>query len=144
MTATGEGLPADRYGRSSAGLRHGGSQARADRTLKIVGAVLGAGLLAVVAWSGVSYISGQKVSGELIKFKVVSDTAVEAHLEVRKDADTAGVCTLRAQAEDGGEVGRKDIRFDEREGRVDKVATVVTTRRATAVELIGCTSATSG
>ncbi|MGP3954153.1 DUF4307 domain-containing protein [Streptomyces sp. 7N604] len=136
MTATGDERAAARYGRSA--------DARADRKLKIVGAVLGAALLAVIAWSGVSYIAGQDVSGELIKFKVVSDAAVEVHLEVRKDAGTPGVCTLRAQAEDGTEVGWKDLRFEERGGRVDRVGTVRTTRRATAVELVGCKAATAG
>jgi hypothetical protein len=136
MTPTREGLPPGRYGRTA--------DARADRRLKVVGAVLGAGLLAVIAWSGASYISGQAVSGELIKFKVVSDSAVEAHLEVRKDAGAHGVCTLRSLAEDGSEVGRKDIRFDERESRVDKVGSVRTTQRATAVELVGCKAVTSG
>ncbi|MGP4003231.1 DUF4307 domain-containing protein [Streptomyces sp. 8N706] len=136
MTATREGLPDGRYGRSA--------DARADRKLKLVGAVLGAALLAVIAWSGASYISGQDVSGELIKFKVVSDSAVEVHLEVRKDADTDGVCTLRSQAEDGAEVGRKDIRFEERADRVDRVVTVRTTRRATTAELVGCETASSG
>ncbi|MEU8567673.1 DUF4307 domain-containing protein [Streptomyces pathocidini] len=133
MTATGEERVAARYGRSA--------DARADRGLKVVGAVLGAGLLAVVGWSGYHYVAGQQVSGELIKFKVVSDAAVEVHLEVRKDADTPGVCTLRAQAEDGSEVGWKDLRFDRRESRIDEVGTVRTTRRATAVELIGCKAA---
>jgi uncharacterized protein DUF4307 len=136
MTATGEERAAARYGRSD--------DARADRKLKITGAVLGAGLLAVIAWSGVSYVAGQDVSGELIKFKVVSDTAAEVHLEVRKDAETPGVCTLRALSEDGAEVGWKDVRFDEREGRIDKVGTVRTTQRATAVELVGCKAATDG
>jgi hypothetical protein len=136
MTATREESADARYGRSA--------DARADRKLKIVGGVLGAALLAVIGWSGFSYIAGQDVSGELIKFKVVSDTAVEVHLEVRKDPAKPGVCTLRALSEDGTEVGWKDLRFEERETRVDKVGTVRTTRRATAVEVIGCQAATAG
>jgi hypothetical protein len=140
MTAKPAELPEGRYGRSASAR----SDAHADRTLKTVGAVLGAGLLALIAWLGVSYMSSQQVSGELIKFKIVSDKAVEVHLEVRKDADTPGVCTIRAQSEDTSDVGWKDMRFDERESRVDKVGTVRTTRRATAVELIGCKVASSG
>lgn len=140
MTAKPAELPEGRYGRSPAAR----SDASADRTLKTVGAVLGAGLLALIAWLGVSYVSGQQVSGELIKFKVVSDTAVEVHLEVRKDAEVPGVCTVRAQSADTVDVGWKDIRFDERESRVDKIGTIRTTRRATAVELIGCKAVSSG
>ncbi|MEU6081421.1 DUF4307 domain-containing protein [Streptomyces sp. NPDC047108] len=136
MSATGEKSAAPRYGRSA--------DARADRKLKIVGAVLGAAMLGVTAWFGFSYVTGQKVSGELIKFKVVSDSATEAHLEVRKDAGTRGVCTLLAQAADGTEVGWKDLSFDENRGRVDKVGTIRTTQRAASVELIGCKAATGG
>ncbi|HCA85853.1 MAG TPA: DUF4307 domain-containing protein [Streptomyces sp.] len=136
MAATRESPLGGRYGRSA--------DDRADRRLKIIGAVLGAGLLALVGWFGVSYITGQDVSGELIKFKVVSDQAVEAHLEVRKDAGTAGVCTVRTLSEAGGEVGWKDVRFDEPETRVDKVVTVRTTERATALELVRCQPAGSG
>jgi hypothetical protein len=136
MTATREERTAARYGRSA--------DARTDRKLKIVGAVLGAALLAMVGWAGVDYVSGQSFSGELIKFKVASDTAIEAHLEIRKDADTPGVCTLRALSEDTAEVGWKDFRFDERKSRVDQVVTVRTTQRAAAVELVGCKAVSAG
>ncbi|WP_405660522.1 DUF4307 domain-containing protein [Streptomyces sp. RK9] len=124
-------VPEDRYGRSA--------DERADRTLKIVGSVLGVLLLGVVGWIGYGSISaGSRLSGEMIKFDVVSDKAVEVHLEVRKDADANGYCTLRSQAEDGSEVGRADFRFDQDKGRVDKVVTLRTTERATSAELIGC------
>ncbi|WP_030544859.1 DUF4307 domain-containing protein [Streptomyces albus] len=136
MTATRTPLPEGRYGRSA--------DERADRVLKVTGAVLGAGLLGLLGWFGYSSVAGQDVSGELIKFQVVSDEAVEAHLEVRKDAATPGVCTLRSLSESGAEVGWKDIRFDEREDRIDKVVTVRTTERATAVELLGCRPAPAG
>ncbi|MCT2594609.1 DUF4307 domain-containing protein [Streptomyces sp. N2-109] len=127
--------PAGRYGRSA--------DAVADRRLKIVGAVLGTGLLGIIGWFGVSYISGTDVSGELIKFKVVSDEAVEAHVEVRKDQDADGVCTLRAMEENGREVGRKAVRIDGAESRVDTVVTVRTTARAVTAELVSCEGAES-
>ncbi|MEC4017165.1 DUF4307 domain-containing protein [Streptomyces sp. H27-D2] len=130
MTASREELPDQRYGRSA--------DARADRQLKIIGAALGAVLLAGTAWMGISYISGQDVSGELIKSKVVSAHKVEAHLEVRKDSGTQGVCTLRSLSEDHGEVGRLDAKIDDRADRVDTVVTIRTTARATSTELIGC------
>ena len=126
-----------RYGRS-----HGAEgEARADRKLKITGGVLGVLFLALIAWIGGSYVSGEDVSGEIIKFKVVSDRAVEVHLEVRKDSGTAGVCTLRTRAEDGAEVGRKDASFSKDKSRVDSVVTVRTTSRATSAELMGCETA---
>ncbi|MFF1379537.1 DUF4307 domain-containing protein [Streptomyces sp. NPDC058308] len=128
------GLPEGRYGRSRT------ADEAADRKLKIIGSVLGVLLLGMVGWFGYDYIDGTKVSGEVIKFDVVSDHAVEAHLEVRKDADARGYCTLRSQAESGAEVGRADFRFDERSGRIDRTVTLRTTGKATNVELLGCHS----
>lgn len=123
-------LPEGRYGRPA--------DERADRTLKIVGAALGAVLLVVIGWFAWYYIGGTKVSAEVIKFDVVSDKAVEVHLEVRKDADAKTYCTVRSQSEDGAEVGRADFRFDQHKERIDKVVTLRTTSRGTSAELVGC------
>ena len=103
------------------------------------GAVLGVLFLVGVAWIGFSYVTGQSVSGELIKFRVASDRSVQMHLEVRKDTDVRGVCTVRAQATDGAEVGRRDVTFAPGQDRVDTVVTLRTTSRATSAELVGCT-----
>ncbi|WP_326598749.1 DUF4307 domain-containing protein [Streptomyces sp. NBC_01803] len=130
-------LPEGRYGRS------GTADARTDRRLRIIGAVLGAALVGFVVWAGVSYISDQKVTGELTGFEVVSDGEIEVNIAVRKPSGTDGVCTVRAQAEDGLEVGRADFRFDEDAGSVHRSVTLRTTERATAAELMGCTEATS-
>ncbi|MER7397990.1 DUF4307 domain-containing protein [Streptomyces sp. NPDC000151] len=132
MTAVRDGLPDGRYGRTA--------DERADRKLKVIGAVLGAALVAVVAWFGISYITGQDVSGRLVTYKVVSDTAVQAHLEVVKDTGATGTCTLRSQSADGTEVGRKDVPVDQAKGQVDTVITIRTTARATNAELVGCTT----
>ncbi|MDN3297652.1 DUF4307 domain-containing protein [Streptomyces ficellus] len=132
MSAVREGLPEGRYGRSA--------DERADRRLRIVGAVLGAALVAMVGWFGYDYVAGQKVSAELIKFDVSADDRVQVHLEVRKDKDAKGFCTLRALARDGGEVGHKDVRFDQAADRIDQVVTVRTTAKATSAELLGCTA----
>ncbi|MEU9317608.1 DUF4307 domain-containing protein [Streptomyces sp. NPDC048295] len=131
MTAVREAPPENRYGRSA--------DRRADRQLKIVGSVLGVVLLGVVGWIGYDYVAGQGISAEVIKRQVVSDQRVDIHLEVRKDKDAKGYCTLRAQHEDGSDVARKDFRFDERTDRIDRILTLRTTARATSVELLGCT-----
>ncbi|ARH92924.1 MULTISPECIES: DUF4307 domain-containing protein [Streptomyces] len=136
MTAVREGLPDGRYGRSA--------DQRADRKLKIIGAVLGAVLLGVVAWSGVSYIAGQDLSGRVITWDAVSDHAVKVHLEIVKGTDDKGVCTLRSQADDGSEVGRKDVTVDQRTEQVDTEVTVRTTKRATNAVLVGCTASAGG
>ncbi|MBL1065795.1 DUF4307 domain-containing protein [Streptomyces sp. 7-21] len=133
MANAGAGLPEGRYGRASASDR-----ARTNRRLTITGCVLGAALLAFVAWAGVSYVAGEKVSGELTAFDITSDTRVEVSLAVRKPPGTVGVCTVRAQAEDGLEVGRADFRFPDEDGQIHRSVTLNTTQRATTAELLGC------
>ncbi|AYG80825.1 hypothetical protein DWB77_02963 [Streptomyces hundungensis] len=132
MAAVREQLPQGRYGRSA--------DQRADRKLKIVGAALAAVLIAVVAWIGFDYVGGQSLSAQVIKFKVVSDTSVEVHLEVVKDKNAKGTCTLRAQQTSGDDVGRADFRFDEPVKQIDRVVTITTTSRATAADLVSCQS----
>ncbi|MGC9535532.1 DUF4307 domain-containing protein [Streptomyces sp. UG1] len=121
--------PEGRYGRSS--------DARADRTLKVTGAVLGAVLLALIGYFAYHYIGQNKISAEVIEYDV-GENAVKVHLEVRKDAGASGYCTLRSQAENGAEVGRADFRFDGDATRIDKVVTLRTTSRGTTAELLGC------
>jgi hypothetical protein len=121
--------PEGRYGRSS--------DARADRTLKVAGGVLGALLLALIGYFAYHYVGQNKISGELITFQV-SDDSVRVHLEVRKDAGASGYCTVRSQAEDGDEVGRADFRFSGPDTRIDQVVTLRTASRGTTAELLGC------
>ncbi|MFI8518453.1 DUF4307 domain-containing protein [Streptomyces sp. NPDC085481] len=132
MSAVREQPPEGRYGRSA--------DARADRTLKIAGAVLGTLFLAMIGWFGWHYVAGTKISAEMIKFDVVSATEVQVHLEIRKDDDAKGVCTLRSRSEDGTEVGRKDVRVDASGTRIDEVYSIRTTAQATNAELLGCTA----
>ncbi|WP_328670081.1 DUF4307 domain-containing protein [Streptomyces sp. NBC_00322] len=133
MAAVREQLPEGRYGRSA--------DDRADRKLKIVGAGLGVVLLGVIGWFGYDYIAGQKISAEVIKFSVTSDTEVQVHLEVRKSADAAGTCTLRSRSADGTEVGRLDVAVGRQGGtRIDEVVKVRTTARGTSAELVQCTA----
>ncbi|MFJ8545458.1 DUF4307 domain-containing protein [Streptomyces sp. NPDC093586] len=121
--------PEGRYGRSS--------DERSDRTLKVVGAALGAVLLVVIGWFGYHYVVQNKISAEVIGFET-AENAVRVHLEVRKDAGAAGYCTMRSRSEDGEEVGRADFRFDGDATRIDKVVTLRTKARGTSAELLGC------
>ncbi|KMS68448.1 membrane protein [Streptomyces viridochromogenes] len=129
MSTASTRLPESRYGRSS--------DERADRTLKVVGAVLGAVLLALIGYFAYHYIGQNKISAEVIEFDAGKDS-VKVHLEVRKDAGVSGYCTLRSQAESGAEVGRADFRFDGDATRIDKVVTLRTTSQGTTAELLGC------
>lgn len=130
MTAVRDRLPEGRYGRADA--------ARTDRRLKLLGAALGAVLLACIGWAAWWYLSTNDVSGQVITFTVVSDSEVQAHLEVHKPTGTTAVCTLRSQAPDQSEVGRKDVTLTEHASVVDTLVTIRTTARGTTAELLGC------
>ncbi|MEO3754271.1 DUF4307 domain-containing protein [Streptomyces sp. B6B3] len=134
-TAAPTAPPEGRYGRART------AEARTDRRLKATGLVLGVLLLGFTAWAGASYIAGQDVTGELTGFDVVSDSEVEVSVAVRKPTDEVGVCTIRARAEDGLEVGRADVRFDDDTDRIHRSVTLNTTQRATTAELLGCAAA---
>ncbi|MEU3601480.1 DUF4307 domain-containing protein [Streptomyces sp. NPDC006798] len=134
MSGVREQLPEGRYGHSA--------DQRSDRRLKVLGGALGAVLIAVVGWFGYDYIAGQKISAEMIKFDVTSDSEVQVHLEIRKDADATGSCTVRSRSEDGAEVGRLDVRIDQRgESRIDQVYKIRTLSRGTTAELVRCDTA---
>ncbi|MFC7217277.1 DUF4307 domain-containing protein [Streptomyces polyrhachis] len=124
--------PEGRYGPARA------DDARADRRLKVLGAVLGALGLGVIGWFGYDYVSGSEVSGQLTAFRVESAARTTAELEVRKDAGAGGVCTVRALAQDKAEVGRRDVRIAPGHAAESVTAVVRTTARATSVELVGC------
>ncbi|MFF7650290.1 DUF4307 domain-containing protein [Streptomyces sp. NPDC007983] len=136
MSAVREGLPEGRYGRSA--------DERADRKLKIIGSVLGAGLIALIAWFGYAYVVEEDVSGQLTGFKVTAGNTVDVRLEITKDRDSTAVCTVRALDTYHDEVGRKSFTFGQRQDDLIKVMTVRTTGRATSAELVGCDSATDG
>ena len=129
MSTASTQLPEGRYGRSA--------DERADHKLKIAGGILAVALLTLFGYFAYHYVVQNKISGEVITFKA-SDDAVSVHLEVRKDADATGYCTVRSQAEDGSEVGRADFRFAGHDTRIDKVVTLRTTALGTTAELLGC------
>jgi hypothetical protein len=97
----------------------------------------GEALLALVGYFAYHYVAQNEISAQVIAFKA-SDSAVEVHLEVHKDAGADGYCTLRSQSENGTEVGRADFRFAGSATRIDKVVTLRTTARGTTAELVGC------
>ncbi|GAB1327871.1 DUF4307 domain-containing protein [Streptomyces sp. NPDC093260] len=129
MTTASTRPPEGRYGRSS--------DERADRKLRIAGAVLGVFVLALIGYFAYHYVAKSEISAQVVSFQT-SDDSVKIHLEVHKDAGARGYCTLRSQAEDGDEVGRADFRFDQHAERIDQVVTLRTTARGTTGELLGC------
>ncbi|MEU6481936.1 DUF4307 domain-containing protein [Streptomyces sp. NPDC047017] len=129
MSTASTRLPEGRYGRSG--------DDRADHKLKIAAAVLGALLLVLVGYFAYHYVGQSEISAQVVSFQTADDE-VQIHLEVHKDADAHGYCTLRSQAADGDEVGRADFRFDQHAKQVDKILTLRTTSRGTTGELLGC------
>ncbi|EFL34523.1 conserved hypothetical protein [Streptomyces viridochromogenes DSM 40736] len=129
MSTASTRLPEGRYGRTS--------DERADRKLKIIGAVLAAALLGLVGWFGYYYVGQNEISAEVISFEL-GEKSVQVHLQVHKDAGTDGYCTVRSQAESGKVVGRGEFHFDGDATSIDKVVTLRTTSPGTTAELLGC------
>lgn len=129
MSTASTQLPEGRYGRSS--------DERADHKLRIAGAVLGTLVLLLIGYFAYHYVGQNKISGEVIAFDA-KKTAVQVHLEVRKDSGASGYCTVRSQAADGSEVGRADFRFSGDATRIDRLVTLRTTAPGTTAELLGC------
>ncbi len=118
---------ADRYGAPS-------PQRRA--VLLSVSVVVVAAFLGWLGWT-IWDQSTPDVRPELVGYDVVDEHLSTATVEVRlADDDVAASCTLRAYAEDHTVVG--ELVFTPPDGQSEQ--DVRTERRATSVELLGCTA----
>ncbi len=117
---------ADRYGTPSPVRR---------RVLVGALALLVAGSLAWLAWAAWFHAT-PAVQSELVTWTVVDDHEVSASVTVELEGDAAASCLVRAIAADHTTVG--EIAFEPDDGR-NEVA-VRTERRASSVELVGCTA----
>ena len=107
-----------------------------QRRLLLVGVgVVVAAFLAWLAWAAWDQ-STPPVDSQLHGFTVVDDASAEAMVDVAVRDDVTARCVLRAYADDHSLVGEVD--FEPVDGRNDVV--VRTERRATSVELVGCTA----
>jgi hypothetical protein len=116
--------------------RYGAPSPWRRRVLLGVSALLATTFLAWVAWVALFHSSPQ-VSSRLIGFEVVDDHAATAFVEVILDEGADATCRVRAVAEDHTYVG--DLAFTPTAGRNE--VDVRTERRATSVDLLGCTTA---
>ena len=118
----------DRYGAPSAGRRW---------ALLAVVVVVVASFLGWLGWTIWSQSTPQ-VTSNLVGFRVQDEHTATASVQVKlADADVEASCTLRAYAGDHTVVG--ELAFTpEASGRTEQ--TVRTERRATSVELVGCTA----
>ncbi len=116
--------------------RYGAKALWRRRVSLAVVAVIAVVFLVWVAWVA-WFHSTPAAKSSLVGFEITSDRTAEAHVQVQLDDDAAASCRLRAFAEDHTTVG--EVSFAPTPGRNDVV--VRTERRATSVELIGCTTA---
>lgn len=117
--------------------RYGAPSPRRRQALVGVCVVLAAAFLGWLGWT-IWDQSTPEVRSNLVGYRVVDEHHATATLEVRlADDDVEASCTLRAYAEDHNVVG--ELVFVPQHGRNEE--DVRTERRATSVELLGCTTA---
>ena len=122
---------AERYGAPSAGRR----------PLVIAGIVV----LAVVGLSWLLWVvlfhGRPQVTSAMVGFDIDGQhAAVARYTVVRRDATVPASCLLRAYADDHSVVGELTVPVDSPSGTVTMSSTVRTERRATTVDLVGCTA----
>jgi len=106
-------------------------------------------VLAVVGMTGLTWVgwvwlfhSSPEVTSSLVGFEVQTEhTATASYTVVRRDADVSASCLLRAYAADHNVVGELSVAVDSGPTAASMRSTIRTERRATSVELVGCTAA---
>jgi uncharacterized protein DUF4307 len=115
--------------------RYGAPRPRRRRVLVAGCVVLGAAFLGWLGWA-VWAQATPEVQSSLVGFDIVDEHRSTATVEVQVDDDVRASCTLRAYAEDHTVVG--ELVFTPTDGQSKQ--DVRTERRATSVELLGCTA----
>ena len=120
--------------------RYGGQTPRRRRAVILASGVVGVLALAWLAWAGWSQ-STPDVESNLQSFEVVDSHSVEATVvvDIRSEGVTAN-CLVRAVGTDHSVVGERNFEVTGDSGASRHDVTLRTERRATSVELIGCTS----
>ena len=119
-----------------------GVQARHRRPVVVAAAAV----LAILATTWVLWVavfhSRAEVSSQLVAYDVRGEHAADATFTVvRRDADVRASCLLRAIAEDHAVVGELTVPVTSGPATSQQRATLRTERRATSVDLVGCTAA---
>ena len=120
--------------------RYGGQTPRRRRAVILASGVVGVLALGWLAWAGWSQ-STPDVESNLQSFEVVDSHSVEATVvvDIRSEGVTAN-CLVRAVGNDHSVVGERNFEVTGDSGASRHDVTVRTERRATSVEMIGCTS----
>lgn len=127
----GQQVPEGRYG----------SRARARPRPWLRRSLFGLVVVAFFAVAVVGYqnFGSQPIEGKQAAFSVIDDHSVHITTEVRRDEPTrAAECVVRARAESGEEVGRKEVLIPPAEAKIQQGTVLRTTSRATIGEVYGC------
>ena len=117
--------------------RYGAAPVWRSRLLLGLVAVVAAAFLGWLGWTVWSQVHPQ-VQSTLITYHVDGEHAARARVQVQLAApDVQASCTLRAYAEDHSVVGELEFQPTQ-SGSLEQ--SVRTERRATSVELVGCTA----
>lgn len=117
--------------------RYGAPQPWRRTAVLTVSVVVAAAFLGWLGWT-IWEQSTPQVRSSLVGYDVVDEHRADATVDVRlRDDDVDASCTLRAYAKDHSVVGEL-VFSPEGSGRDDQ--SVRTERRATSVELLGCTA----
>jgi len=101
--------------------------------------------LAVLVCAGVAVLGYRNlgsppIQGKQAAFAVLDDGSVSVTTEVqRDDPSRPAECVVRARAESGEEVGRKEILIPPSAGTTQRETVLRTSHRATIGEVYGCT-----
>lgn len=127
----GQQVPEGRYG-----SRTPRRPRRWQRWLLGGGAVLGAVGVAVLGYNN---LGSAPIEGKQTAFEVLDDHSVRITVEVRRnDPQRPSECVVRARAEAGDEVGRKEILIRPTEGITRQDTVLRTSSRAIIGEVYGC------
>ena len=121
--------------------RYGVQSPRSRRAVILASGVVGLLALAWLAWAGWS-ASTPDVQSNLQSFEVVDSHRVQATVVVdTRSEDVTANCLLRAVGTDHSVVGERNFEVSGHHGATRRDVDLRTERRATSVELIGCTTA---
>lgn len=95
--------------------------------------------LAWVVWAS-AFHGRPEVTSALVGYDVHDHSVTATYTVVRRDADVSATCLLRAYADDHNVVGERSVTVDSGPVAADVRTTLRTDRRATSVEVVGCTA----
>lgn len=130
---TNQQLPPERYG----------SRARAARSRPALRwSLIAVVLVALVGVATLGYLNlgSTPIQGEQAAFRILDDHTVEVTVEVQRDDPSKPAdCVVRARAESGREVGRREVLIHPGDDVVRQDTQLRTSERAVVGEVYGCT-----